>query len=525
MTVYADYRRNRLGWLFGLTGWQLGITAAAALPVFAALGGGHWGSVLLFGTLWCLATALVTVPIRGRSAAGWLLASSAYTLGRITGWSTFRSRAAQGRLTDPDQADLPGVLNEITIHDGPPRGAAMTRPAVIQDHRTRCWAVTASLDHPGIALMMPADRDRRGRGLADVLDVAARTELLTELLLIVRSVPDDGTERALWTAGHRRPDGPALARRINDDLAAALREAGVRTEGFITLVAGEAKIAKAARETGGGVEGRAHVLYGLMDELGAALRAGPGATRVQWLTSPQLAVATRTGFAPGDRASIVAAHPGHTATTITAATHTPATTTTTATTATTGETTTTAGVVPWGIAGPSGADASARAYLHDAWASVSATIALPAKGAAMGALAPVLIPSEPGERRSLLVCYPILDRAAADRQTGSAEWNADMATALNDRIGRRPRAATRADTAKIYAMDRKVAAGNSITCPYALATVTVPRTRSIAEYGRRLDSSIRRAGFAPLRLDCAQDLAMIATSIPLGLGLTPRGDR
>ena len=39
-------------------------------------------------------------------------------------------------------------------------------------------------------------------------------------------------------------------------------------EGLVGLVAGEAKIAKAARETGGGVEGRAHVLYGLMDELG-----------------------------------------------------------------------------------------------------------------------------------------------------------------------------------------------------------------------------------------------------------------
>lgn len=497
MTIYADYRRNRLGWLFGLTGAQLTIIVLTALPVFPAIGDGRWGSALLRLMLWCLSTALVAVPIRGRSALGWILAVTAITLGRITGWSTFRSRAAQGAVAETDQVDLPGVLDEIAIHEGPPRGASMTRPALIQDHRTRCWAASAVVDHPGIALMMPEDRDRRGRGLAELLDVAARTEMTTELLFIVRSVPDDGTERSLWITDHRRPDGPALARRVNDDLAVALTQAGVRTEAFMTLVAKESQIVKPAREAGGGVEGRAHVLYGLMDELSAALRAGPGATRVQWMTSPDLAVATRTGFAPGDRPSIVDAQTDD---------HDRR-------------------PVPWSVAGPSGADASARAYLHDAWASVSATFALPTKGAAMGALAPILTPSEPGERRALMVCYPILDRSTADRQTGSAEWSADMATALNERLGRRTRAATRADTAKIYAMDRKVAAGNSVTLPYAIASVTVPRTRSITEYGRRLDGAIRRAGFSPLRLDIAQDLGMLASTVPLGLGLTKRGDR
>ena len=44
-----------------------------------------------------------------------------------------------------------------------------------------------------------------------------------------------------------------------------------------------------------------------MGEVEAQLRGGLAMTQVTWLTSPELAVACRTGFAPADRASIVEA--------------------------------------------------------------------------------------------------------------------------------------------------------------------------------------------------------------------------
>ena len=65
------------------------------------------------------------------------------------------------------------------------------------------------------------------------------------------------------------------------------------------------------------------------------------------------------------------------------------------------------------MAGPSGADQLVRHYSHDAWNSVSATIKLPVKGAVMGALAPILTPTETGERRSYVVSYPILRQSMA----------------------------------------------------------------------------------------------------------------
>jgi hypothetical protein len=313
-------------------------------------------------------------------------------------------------------------------------------------------------------------------------------------------VPEDGAERDLWMSRHQRSNGPALSRKVNDELKAGLARASVRTEAFVTIVIPENRIGREAKECGGGLPGRARVLYGLMGEVEAKLRGAMAMTAVTWLTSPQLALACRTGFAPGDRAGIIDAiaqrerDPGVNAD------------------------------VPWAMAGPSGADPVVRHYSHDAWNSASATIKLPVKGAAMGALAPVLTPSEPGERRSFMVAYPIVRQSKADRASANSEWAADVGAHLRTKAGVKQRAKARAEAAKAHGMDYKLARGNSMTRPYAVCTVTVPKTARVAEYARRLDAAVRRAGFAPLRLDLSQDAAFAASTIPLGISLSRKGD-
>lgn len=180
--------------------------------------------------------------------------------------------------------------------------------------------------------------------------------------------------------------------------------------------------------------------------------------------------------------------------------------------------------VPWALAGPSGADATVRHYSHDAWNSISATIKLPTRGVAMGALAPILTPSESGERRSFVVAFPIVSQSKADRQSGNAEWAADLAEGMNEKLGRKTRAKQRDEAHKARGLDAKLARGNALVRPYAVCTVTVPKTLRITEFGRRLDASIRRAGFAPLRLDLAQDVGFAASTIPVGMSLTRSGD-
>lgn len=500
-TVYGDYGPDRVGFFFGLTGPRLALVVASVLPVFWAVNRQRWVLALELAGLAAVATVLVAVPIRGRSATGWLAASVRFALGQAFGWSKWRSKAAVGEVDQLTTADLPGVMAGLEIHDGPPQGTAQTRLAVIQDHTLRTWALTAAITHPGVGMAEAAVRDRYGRGLAELLDVAARAELISEVLFQVRTVPDDGAEREQWIAVHRRPDGPELSRRINDDLAQLLSRAAVRTETFVTFVVPEIRLARQAREFGGGLDGRARVLYDLAGEVEAMLRGGLGATDVAWLTSPQLALAVRTGFAPADRASIIDAlnaqrfHPAVNA------------------------------EVPWAMAGPSGADPTLRHYSHDAWNSVSATIRLPDKGACIGALAPVLTPNEPGERRSFVVVFPILTASRADRQTASSEWNADMAEGLRAKAGVRLRARERGNAARAHALDAKLATGHALTRPYAVACVTVPKTMRIAQFGRQLDASVRRAGFAPLRLDLAQDAGFAAATIPVGIGLSRKADQ
>jgi hypothetical protein len=498
--IYSDYNRDRIGWFFGISGWQLALLAGSALPVVVSLQHGAWTAALLFSAVWVLLLVITVVPVRGRSATGWFLASTVFAIGGLARWTRWRSKASTGQIEDLTAADLPGVLHGVEVHDGPPQGPELLRVAIIQNHAAKTWAVTAAVTHLGIGMRDSRARDRQAEGLSELLDLASRTELIDELLIMVRTVPDDGAERNLWIAGHRRDGGPSLARRVNDDLRQRLTAASVRTEAFVTIVVPETRIARPAKESGGGLEGRARVLYGLMGEIEAQLRGGLAMAQVTWLTSPELAVACRTGFAPADRAPIVealatqATEPGVNAD------------------------------VPWAMAGPFGADSAVRYYSHDAWNSVSATIKLPAKGSVIGALAPVLTPGEAGERRSFLVAFPILRQSVADRRTANSEWAADLGEELRRKAKVKQRAKSRAETAKARGLDAKLARGSALTRPYAVCTVTVPKTARIAEFGRRLDAAVRRAGYAPMRLDLSHDVGFAASVVPLGVSLTRRGD-
>src|SRR4051794_33530864 len=333
-----------------MTGAQLALVTLAGVPVLLALNAQAWGLLLVWLPVWALLAVVLLVPIRGRAAGRWIGDVCLHAIGGAMGWTVFGSRAASGTAEDLSTADLPGVLAGIRTHDGPPYGQLFTRPVIVQNCAARTWAAVARIAHPGIGLAEPDQRNRMGAGLAELCELAARTELVDVLALQVRTVPDDGTERAAWERAHTRTDAPPLAARINALLGATLTPAAVRTETFLTVVVGEGRIARAAREAGGGVDGRARVLHGVMGEVEAALRGPVGCTGVSWLDSAALAAAVRTGFTPGERGQLVAAD------LVAAAGQRRAT------------------GVPRAAAGPSTARAEVRHYVHDAWASVTDTV-------------------------------------------------------------------------------------------------------------------------------------------------------
>src|ERR1035437_8379465 len=133
-TIYGDYSRDKIGWFFGLSGWQLATLAATVMPVFWAIQHGAWLPAVLFAGLWGLVLVVAVAPVRGRSATGWLAASSAFAIGGLAGWTRFRSRASTGKSEALAEADLTGVLQGVQIHDGPPQGPSLS---------------VADRDHPG----------------------------------------------------------------------------------------------------------------------------------------------------------------------------------------------------------------------------------------------------------------------------------------------------------------------------------------------------------------------------------------
>ncbi len=500
---YGDWSRDRQGWLFGLSGAACVSVLLAGLPVLLAVGSREWLLVLGWLPVWALISLAVCVPVRGRSAGRWAVDASLRAVGVVAGWSSWQSRAAAGELTDPAEADLPGVLAGIRTHDGPPLGALLRRPAIVQDSSARTWAAVARISHPGIGLAEQSTRARMAAGLSELLEGAAAGELVSVIAVQVRTVPDDGAERAAWQARNVRPDAPALALQVNRELDGAMVQAGVRHEAFVTVVVPETRIARQAKEAGDGIDGRARVLHGVMGELEVRLLGAVGCSQVSWLDTPELAAAIRTGFAPGERAGLVDA--------ALAAENDPKV----------------AGTQPMTAAGPSSAPApDARHYHHDAWSTATCTVLLPEQGAIMGALAPVFAPSAAGERRSVTLFFEPLSRHRADRMVGRDSMSAGTAAQVRTKMGFAARASHRRDEQRVASADVRLAAGRALVRVAAAAAVTVPSDWSITDFGRRLEASIRGAGFVPLRLDLAQDSGFAAACVPLGIGLpTRRGQR
>lgn len=499
MTVYgASATRDRQGWFFGLTGPQVFLVLAAAFPCWLAMSVGQWRALLGLVPLWLVAVVLVCVPVRGWSAAQWIGVLVRHVMGRATGWTRFQSKAAAGEIDDVNEADLPGVLAGIQIHDGPPMAGRAVRPALIQNHATRTWAATARVVHPGIGMADDADRSRMGAGLSELFEAASASSLIDVVAICVRTVPDDGTERAEWVRQHARTTEPEISARIHAQLDASINGAAVRTEAFVTVVVREDAVAKDARRAGRGVTGRARILYGVLGEVEARLMGAIGCTQVRWLDSADLAIAIRTGFEPGDAPALADSVIHH------------------------GYDGDIAAGVPVAAAGPTTATTAMRCYRHGEWESIATTILLPRKGAVMGALARALVPSQVGERRALTVFFHPIGQAVADRTTGRAEMSATMAAEVRRKVGRVERARERRAVEQVHETDEKLERGRSLVRLSSALAVTVPAAWNAQDYGRRLDASVRLCGFTPLPLDGAHDAAFAAAVIPLGTGLPKR---
>lgn len=488
--VYAGLsRRDRAGWIFGLRVGQAVGVVAAAVPALLAFSSGRWQQSAVLAVAWLVVTMLIVLPVRGRPALRWLAHWLLHQLGVAMGWSRWQSRAAAGVPGDPDQPDLPGILTRLELPDGPPmrdRG----RICLIHDTTDRRWGATARLSHTGVGMLSTEECERLAARLGNLLLSLSHREVIDRMSLLVRTVPDDGSEHQVWRATHEAPRAPALARQSTAELDRMMATVSVRHELFLTVSGPEDKLRKPAAAAGGGVAGYGYTLYRVLDGLEDQLRS-IGAETVHWLTGADLAEAIRTGYSPTDAAQL--------RTTRLTYPDTPG--------------------LPRAAAGPTHTPSpAATAYTHSAYTTTSYSVLMPEAGTVFGSLSPMLAVRTPGERRSLAIHYEVLDSRAASREVQSSRFTSNVLRDVKRGKGFAPSASEERQASAALEAEQAVAAGHAVVRYAAAAAVTVPSHWPVADHAARLENDA--AGkFRLLRLDLAHDSGFVAACLPLGIGL------
>ncbi|MEY8042346.1 SCO6880 family protein [Saccharopolyspora cebuensis] len=482
-------RRERAGWIMGLTPWQALTCILLAVPVLWTVSAGQFLDALALATVCGVAACLVVVPVRGRPAFRWLWHLVRYQAGIATGWSRWQSRAAAGAPVDPGEPDLPGALQRVNFPDGPvfkDRG----RVCLIHDTGDGRWGATARLTHTGVGMLSDEQCERLASRLGNLLLSIGHRDVVDRMSLLVRTVPDDGTEYEVWRGRHEVTDAPPLARRAADELDRTIGSVSVRHEVFVTLSGSEDALRKPAAAAGGGADGRARVLYRVLDGLEDPLKA-LGAESVEWLSGAGLAEAMRTGFNPASSAALRTGH-------------------------LTGDGTE---GLPMAAAGPTEAPAPAwRRYDHDAYSTVSYSVLMPEAGTVFGSLSPLLAVKTAGERRCLALHYEVMDARRASRAVQNYRFRAGVLRDYKATKGFSASASDEREAGGALAQERAVAAGHSIVRYAAAAAVTVPASWNVEDHAARLENDAS-GRFRLLRLDLAQDSAFVAACLPVGIGL------
>lgn len=476
----------------GLTPLQ-GLTCVAlAVPVLWALSAGRFLDALVLAVVCGLVAGLTVVPVRGRPAFRWLWHLVRYEVGTVTGWSTWQSKAAAGVPVAPDEPDLPGVLQRLSFPDGPPL-RDQGRICLIHDTAEARWGATARLTHSGVGMLSDAQCERLAARLGNLLLSVGHRNVIDRLSLLVRTVPDDGSEYEVWRAAHQVPSAPELAVTATDELDASIGSVSVRHEVFVTVSGREDVLRRPAAAAGGGIPGRAYTLYRVLDGLEDPLKA-LGAHSVRWLSGTALAEAIRTGFNPAASAALSTGHLTH------------------------GESQHHG--LPMAAAGPTHAPPpAARSYTHDGFTSASFAVLMPEAGTVFGSFGPLLAVRTAGERRTLVIHYEVLDARRGGRSVQSNRFRSNVMADWKRTKGFNTTASDERIAVGAKAQERAVAAGHSIVRYAVASSVTVPQHWNIEDHAARLENDA--AGrFRLLRLELAQDSAFAVACLPVGIGLS-----
>lgn len=500
--LYTGWQRERLGFMFGLSGPRFAL-AVLALLLAAAPIALHSLAVLLIA--WPAATfvaVLIWVRVLGKTATEWVALAVSFRLNKAARRNRFVSGALAPRAADdpaaPAPMDLPGPLAALRFLEAETGGLLLTnrgRIAVVHHPLDQTYTAVAAIRYPGIALADAARRDARVAGWGGFLaQLCAESSPFSRVSVVQRTIPDDGTALRRWYDHAVRADAPAIAVETVEGLMSQSVISSAAHDAWLVLTLDATRARAQIRSAGGGDQG---ALAYLVRQL-AATSSSIGAAHLEiegWLGVRELAEVVRTAFDPSAVAPLASRRAAR------------------------GQ----AGALPAGVdprlAGPAAAEAGWSSYRHDGGHSVTYQVQeWPRIGVPAWFLRPVLT-AQPVARRSFaLVVEPIAPREA-EKAVMRARTKREVAVRLRHKTGQLVPEHEMQALAEADAHDRQRAEGHGLVRFVGYVTVTVTDVAVLDLACSELETDAGQCGLEVRRLWGAQDVGFFAAAMPLGLGL------
>ncbi len=489
--------RETRGLLLGLRGPQLAAILGGLAAVAAGLNRGPLGVLLGLGVA-AFAVVAAFWPVAGRTVLEWAPVALGYAAQRAIGQASYRHPLTPA-------PDLPGPLTALTIHAVPVQGqAAGTVIGVVEDRRRgTLGAVAAVTGAQALALLDPADADRRISGWGSVLAGLARDgSPVRGLQWVARTVPDPGGDLSrFWaqaSASGRAglPTAAASYRALLDTLGDTGGGSGLWRHEVYVAVTVDARSGQRRRARGGSHRDP----YGVLLREVAALQDRLAQCELEvagWLPPPALARVLREAYEPAVTRARDAREPEQSEQfeQIESA------------------------VDPagWGPMATTNTWTCFRS--EDAWHATYWICEWPRSPVGGDFLTPLLAaPCASGVRRTVSVLAEPVDPRAAARATASARTAEAANQALRDRVGQLTTERTRAEAADVARRERELVQGHGDYRFLGLLTVTALTAQALDDACGQAEHDAHTAGLEVRRLYGEQDQAFAAT-LPLARGL------
>ena len=474
-------RRPRAGFIMGLRMGQVALLGVALFLVVLALFTSTFPGPargLAFGVAGAL-VLLAIAQVEGRPGYAWLAVRAGHAIRNAHGDTAIHRPVVRRRATTfrPDAGItggaglLPGRAAAIAVRE-------VDDVAYLQHPHEGTVTAVVEVTSPEFLLRDPVDRNARVAGWGRVLAASTRTGAIRQVQLLERSIPDDGSALADYTAEHLTEDPNQLT--LADaylDLVGGLRGGADRHESYLAITV-DLNATRSRDRKDPDVVARAW-----QQEFSVLRRLLPsaGLDVVRELDAAGIARLVRTGFDP----SAVLRLPRDSE----------------------------LGLRDAGPAG--GRDAWDHLHADGAFHAVLWVAEWPRSHVAADVLWPIVFPS--GVQRTLSLFYRPFTRTQSEAAIRAKHSEIIQSSWLKDKLGRVETLADSKELDDVLARESELLAGHGEVGLLGMITVTAASLDELEDAVATVHAAATQASMDVRRLYGQQLQAFTAAALPLGI--------